>query len=128
MTERADIYEEQKRLLHQLHEAHGQDIFVATYLVTTPPDGGASVSVASWSEGVHAYLPETDRIAFVGDLPDGGLELWEADTADVARVMPMARRRLNDLDPPRFEVTTFPTAAQRKATKARLLQRPKKQR
>jgi hypothetical protein len=104
-------YDEQKRLLDELHEKRGIDVHVATYAAHEDRATQQLSTVAVWSERVEALLPRTDSVAFTsGDPQDPemlGVAPWE-------RVAEVAGELMEQTDhwPPRWRVTQFPTQEQ----------------
>lgn len=109
---RQGAYQEQKQMLQRVHEAHDEDIFVATYMLYA--SGDDTLSIASWTQGVDASLPETDYLAFVV-----GTEMEESPRiVRVAwgRAMPVVGHLLEadarHLHPPRYLTRGFPSHEQ----------------
>lgn len=102
-------YDEQKALLEALHAKNGTDIFVANYIVTKSKETGKFETFGSWKEGVHTYLPQTDYIFLGMDDGSSARVPWEK----MMQHAPELLKQLPDLYPPRYEVTTFPSADQR---------------
>ena len=61
---RAGIYNEQKRILEQLHERDRVDVFVATAMLAKNP-AGTLIDATTWTEGVDSLLPETKLLFLV---------------------------------------------------------------
>ncbi len=109
-------YGEQKALLDALHARHGVDISVANLLEKDQR------TLATWSEGVHSWLPEADDVAFSSETAQGPL-VRTASFETALKVMGGSMRRLPDLEPPRWEVTTFPSERQFRAMRVKVLKR-----
>lgn len=58
------MYDDQKKLLDQLHERDNIDLFVASYRVFDNPTLGGFISSAQWTRDVDALLPQADYIWF----------------------------------------------------------------
>lgn len=105
-------YAAQKETMDELHEKDGSDIFVATYKVMRIMETGEEYSLASWTKGVDALLPRTDRVAlFVPDDGDEQKELlvlpWDALCTACGHLM----QPLPHAFPERYRVTAFPDLA-----------------
>jgi uncharacterized protein YtpQ (UPF0354 family) len=99
-------YANQKVQLDQLHEAQGQDIFVASYVLFD--EGGTRSSICSWTEGVTAgLLPYTDVVALVRLTESQPARIqkvrWDVLAARAGHLM----TRTPDY-PPRYFVSEFP--------------------
>ena len=105
---RAGALEDQKRLLDALHEKTGEDVFVASHVVTKHSATGVLSSYTTWSEGVHTLLPEADLIAFFRPATKETFFVpWHAARAIVGhRMKPL------DLYPPRFDAPHSPDEAE----------------
>lgn len=104
-------YAAQKETLDELHEREGSDLFVASYKVMRDTASGIAYSMCSWTRGVDALLPRTDRVALV-DLDDEHMrELivvpWDALHAACGELM----QPVPDAWPARYRVTGFPELA-----------------
>jgi hypothetical protein len=96
-------YSAQKEFIDARHEADGVDIFVASLLVTSAPDG-AVASVAVWTEHVDTLLPEADLIAFQPGMEGQSALMVPFDVvAREAVLLPEP-----DFNPPRYRVTAWP--------------------
>jgi hypothetical protein len=99
-------YQTQKEILQA---RLGDDVFVASYTGVQAPDGSV-FSYATWTEGVHTLLPETDEVALIsGNMDDPTVRrvAW-------GRLVEIAGRyltRVPNLEPPRWRVTEWPDAA-----------------
>ncbi len=104
---RQDAYQEQKALLQRIHEAHGVDVFVATFMVYR--NDTDTFSIASWAQGVDTSLPLTDYLAFV--VPDDDSRVirapWNTAMPIIGHLLEADPRHLY---PPRFLTRGFPTA------------------
>ena len=101
-------YTEQMEAIYAAHEREGVDIFVASRL---GPTGPSDEMIATWTRGVHAWLPLADRVVLGGDGPDGE-HVTDADVRWDALVA-IAGHLMKPLDmwPPRWEVREYPDAA-----------------
>nr|WP_199047149.1 DUF1444 family protein [Dyella sp. ASV24] len=61
---RLGVYADQKKLLDQIHEKEGVDVFVASYLVYENPELGGLFGVAQLTRGVRTLLPRADYVWF----------------------------------------------------------------
>jgi hypothetical protein len=100
-------YEEQKAYLDNDYEHNGQDVFVATFKVYQK-ESGEFFSVATWTAGVCADLPQADTIAVVQlenqEAKMLGLVDWQA-------AWPVIGHRLRPSHewPARYRVESFPS-------------------
>lgn len=104
-------YAEQKGLLDQRYEKDGTDVFVATYMLVKGEDERI-FSVSTWTAGVEALLPETDRIV-LGYLDEPGREgrRWNVAWADLVAAAGHLMVREEGFQLPRWRVTAFPDEA-----------------
>jgi len=111
----AVAYERQKGLLEAQHAKSGQDVFVASVILTEEADTGRYLSMATWTKGVETLLPRVDRIFFVDmDEPESQRDVrsvaWDDAVRDFRSLMtPMG------LYPERWRVREFPTPEQLRA-------------
>jgi hypothetical protein len=101
-------YGEQGRLLEQLHEKTGEDIFVATYSATQDEKTGQIRSYCVWSKGVRALLPRAETVYFFdGERP----EAERIVGAPWKRVQELAGSLMIEqaISPTRYLVQEFPT-------------------
>lgn len=95
-------YADQKELLEKLHEMHGEDVFVAPYLLYETD--GKVTSLCVWTAGVLTLLPKTDVIAMLTSDDAKAHEMaWE----DVHGQFPELFEPFPGY-PPRYQVTAFP--------------------
>jgi hypothetical protein len=88
-------------------KATGEDVFVASQLLTQLPDGSVESST-TWSKGVVSSLPRADTVAFVEVETKAVFRVgWD----DVQRLAGAAMRPEPGLDPPRWRVDDWPDAA-----------------
>lgn len=109
----ASAYARQKEVLEALLEANGHDIFVANLRAFRSPSGHIFTS-CSWTEGVEALLPETDRLDFVRLPPDGDAEngtVWSTSWPVAVRTLGALMQPTGDV-PERWRVHGFPSEAQ----------------
>jgi hypothetical protein len=101
-------YGHQKEILENQVASQGQEIFVATYLAYER--NGKSFSVATWSEGVEAWLPHVDYLIFLKPVASGEHDMitvtWDVACAHMGSEM----SALPDVLPVRFHTNTFPNA------------------
>jgi hypothetical protein len=97
---------EQKGLLDAVHQARGDDLFVATFNATERTDSGEVSSYAVWSEGVPTLLPRADRVAFVRRERVLGLVPWARVLEGCAGLMTP-----QGVYPERWRVDAFPDDA-----------------
>jgi hypothetical protein len=91
----------------------GNDVYVAGYGVRERSDS-PMFSHCAWSKGVTQSIPQTDFVALVSD-PDGDhpheprpfLVTWQQASETVGTMM-----QQQDLYPPRYFITDFPSPAQ----------------
>lgn len=104
-------YAEQKGLLDQLYEKQGTDIFVATYMLVKGEDERI-FSVSTWTAGVDALLPETDRIVlgYLDESGQGGRR-WNLAWADLVEAAGHLMVREEGFQLPRWRVRAFPDEA-----------------
>jgi len=104
-------YAEQKQLLDGRYEKDGTDVFVATYMLVKGEDERI-FSVSTWTAGVEALLPETDRIV-LGYLDEPGREgrRWNVAWADLVAAAGHLMVREEGFQLPRWRVTAFPDEA-----------------
>jgi hypothetical protein len=102
-----DLYDDQKRLLEQLHDKQGTDIFVASFTLVKKPDGSL-YSYAVWSNGVKTLLPRAEWVMFVRGKDDfPAAAPWD-------RVEQIVGHQMKETDhyPTRVMVDKFPTDAE----------------
>lgn len=108
---RNDEYAEQKKSLEALYEQQGRDVFVASYFLRDQADGMHTVSWSTWTEGVDALLPKTDRLVLDKvDRRDSGDLLvvdWDASFPVIGHLLTEEHGHY----PPRFRTQGFPDAA-----------------
>ncbi len=104
-------YSEQADLLEKIHQAEKFDVFIASFSVAEREDGSI-FSYCVLGEGIHSWLPKTDKVALIRD-ENGkpGETLGFATWDSLTEVMGDAVKPLG-MYPERYEVTTFPTAEQ----------------
>ncbi|MEZ0230238.1 MAG: hypothetical protein ACAI25_16570 [Planctomycetota bacterium] len=105
VLDRARDYDEQKSLLDALHEKQGHDEFVATFMVFEDKETGQLGSLTTWSEGVRALLPATDRVAFTSADDEAQVVPWHTVVKHVSKLM----KPVDGLYPERFQVAKFPS-------------------
>ena len=105
----AEDYAEQKTLLDDLHEKHDIDLFVASFMLAQDKHARHEFSLCTWSEGVDALLPKSDRIALVrfndqGEAQRAGMYDWDTVSAFAGHLMTPEP----DTYPLRYRVRQFP--------------------
>lgn len=100
----ANSYAVQKKLMDEMHERKGIDIFVASFMAFSNSQSDRPFSVATWTEGVHALLPVTDSVILGRQ---GSSDMLTVGWNDLLRVCSDLMRRTADM-PARYEVTTYP--------------------
>ncbi|WP_433886871.1 hypothetical protein [Pseudomonas vranovensis] len=110
---RHGIYSTQKEFLDKIHEAHPEDIFVATHrLYSDAENGNSSFSIAAWTEGVFTSLPQTDRVILVQPQADGSAQTQVVAWHEVETLLGGLLSKDGELYPPRFRTLGFPSAEQ----------------
>ncbi|MEX2138744.1 MAG: DUF1444 family protein [Pirellulales bacterium] len=103
---------EQKELLDAHYQKTGRDVLVATFSGAQNSQTGEIKSYCVWSEGVEALLPKTDLLYFFRP------EEAEDDRSVIAATWEAVENTLapllepQELYPPRYRVSSFPTGAQ----------------
>jgi hypothetical protein len=102
-------YSEQQKLLNEIHEIEGIDIFVASYKIYERKDGFA-YSACVWTSGIDSSLPRSENIAFMADVenPDYFVVPWETAAAVVGNLLELEP----DLAPARYRARQFPSEEQ----------------
>jgi hypothetical protein len=112
MAWRQHEYGEQKELLEKLFEQDGTDIFVASFTVVQAKDTGRLQSYCVLPKNVDTLLPKTDLVMLSNssDPASGpaGTIAWD-ELVSVAGDLLVPDEQLF---PPRFRVTEYPTDAQ----------------
>jgi hypothetical protein len=103
----AGTYSEQQEALQRHLEKQGVDVYVAKFSVMNAPGSDAVRSWCVWSEGVPSLLPQTDVVILRRN--DESEKPVIVPWAAVERLCGAYMRRTED-EPPRFDVTSFPTA------------------
>jgi uncharacterized protein YtpQ (UPF0354 family) len=100
-------YAEQKELLDKLHEARGEDVFVASFNVMQHKESGHRLNFCVWTDGTVSLLPRTEQVVLGGEGRQTIVAPWE-------RVVEVAGQHMTPLDmyPERFRVEEFPTPEQ----------------
>lgn len=88
----AEDYADQKTLLDDLHDKHDIDLFVASLMLVRDNHAREEFSLCTWSEGVDALLPKSDRIALVrfkeqGEAQRAGMYDWDTVSAVAGHLM-----------------------------------------
>lgn len=105
----AEDYADQKTLLDDLHDKHDIDLFVASFMLVQDNHAREEFSLCTWSEGVDALLPKSDRIALVrfneqGEAQRAGMYDWDTVSAVAGHLMTPEP----DTYPIRYRVRQFP--------------------
>ncbi len=102
-------YSQQQKLLNDIHEIEGIDIFVASYKIYERKDGFA-YSACVWTKGIDSSLPRSENIAFMADVenPDYFVVPWEAAASIVGDLLELEP----DLMPVRYRARQFPSEDQ----------------
>ncbi|MEL6896019.1 MAG: hypothetical protein AAFP90_07950, partial [Planctomycetota bacterium] len=104
-----EIYDSQKQILDDEDDLQLFPEFIASFtLYKTEQEDIVSYSV--WSQSIETLLPETDQIALANLEGDTLLVPWKIVQEEVGELM----QRVEGLYPPRYRVTEFPNAQQRK--------------
>ena len=108
-------YDQQKKLIDQIHDQTGEDYFVASFTVFERPDK-KEWSACVWTNGVDSSLPKADAIGFVVDAENRDMFVvpWERATEIVGGLM----QEEADLVPVRYRVRGFPAPDQVKQLRA----------
>jgi hypothetical protein len=99
-------YSQQQKLLNEIHEKEGIDIFVASYKIYERKDGLA-YSACVWTNGIDTSLPRSENIAFMADVenPEYFVVPWEAATSIIGDLLELEP----DLAPVRYRARQFPS-------------------
>ncbi len=102
-------YSQQQKLLNEIHEKEGIDIFVASYKIYERKDGFA-YSACVWTSGIDSSLPRSENIAFMADVenPDYFVVPWEAAESLIGNLLELEP----DLAPARYRARQFPSEEQ----------------
>ncbi len=102
-------YGQQQKLLNEIHEKEGIDIFVASYKIYERKDGLA-YSACVWTNEIDSSLPRSENIAFMADVenPDYFVVPWEAATSVIGDLLEPEP----DLVPARYRAKEFPSKEQ----------------
>jgi hypothetical protein len=102
-------YDQQKKLLDQIHEDTGEDYFVASYTVFERPDK-THQSICVWTRDVDSSLPKTDAIAFILDAESKDMFVvpWERAVEVVGGLL----HEESELIPVRYRAREFPDKEQ----------------
>jgi hypothetical protein len=103
-------YAQQKEYLDAIHERQKIDVFVASYTLFTPKEGGTEYSACVWSNGADSLLPKAENIVFLMDQKkkDYVSVPWEAALSIVCSLV----EQDPSLQPIRFRVRSFPNQEQ----------------
>ena len=105
-------YEQQKGSLDVLHQAAGEDLFVANLTLMESQDTGDMLSYAVWSEDVATLLPIAEQVAFASP------RFSEQQAATMMVPWQRVREVVGDLmqpqgmHPERYLVEAFPSSDQ----------------
>lgn len=101
--DQAAAYETQHRLLEPMI---GPEVFAASY-VPIEQSSGALSSYCTWTRGVEALLPETDRVAFYEEDAEPFLVPWDVAHEVVGHLMEATEHQ-----PSRWRVVEYPTTTE----------------
>jgi hypothetical protein len=113
----ASDYAAQKQLLDALHGRTDEDIFVATFTVIEHTETEHLSSYCTWTRDVKTLLPRADSVVFVDPDAEADAVMARVDWDRAMRVMG-SKMELLDMYPPRYRVTSFPTAEELAELKA----------
>src|SRR5579859_1829717 len=102
-------YDQQKKIIDELHEQDGTDIFVAGYKLLERKDG-KTFGVCVWTKDVDSSLPQADNIGFVVDPEAGDMFMvpWDKAVPIVGSLM----EEEPEFVPVRYRVREFPSDGQ----------------
>ena len=105
----AGDYAAQKQELDADNEGRSIDLFVATFALWKPEGEAGLFSACTWTEGVEALLPKTDKVSFVcldeaGQPRHAGIVAWEQVEAVAGHLMEVEPGSY----PVRYRVAAFP--------------------
>ncbi len=105
-------YNSQKKALEAWYEQQDEDVYVGPYSVATHQESGDTFSYCVWTESVDVSLPVAQRVFFVRIGEDEKPRVVGAST--FARVQEHLGALLTpqDLYPPRYRVSDFPSQEQ----------------
>lgn len=113
-------YGTQKEVLDKANQASKIDTFVATFMAFEQKGSDNIVSMCTFSEGVEAVLPKTERIMFLESRADGkpsdaplAILPWDKAYSIAGSLMTQTQDY-----PPRFHVKGFPDVAMRQRLRA----------
>ena len=113
---RAQFYLDQKKILDEVNEAQGKDVYTAEFSVIRVGDVWQSYCV--WSEGVRTLLPVADWVAILPEGEDSThIRVAWKDVVEICG----ARMSPTEDELPRFEVDSFPNAQEWTALQTRIL-------
>lgn len=102
-------YDQQKKIIDELHEQEDIDIFVAGYKLLERKDG-KTFGVCVWTKDVDSSLPQADNIGFVVDPEAGDMFMvpWDAAVPIVGSLL----EEEPEFVPVRYRAREFPSDAQ----------------
>ena len=104
-------YDEQKRLLDDLHETRGIDIHVASYIAQEDRATQTLGSVTLWVDGLETLLPRAEQVIFATGEPEDpeylGTGPWDRAVEAAGHLM-----EPTDYYPERWRISAFPTPEQ----------------
>ena len=103
-------YAEQREVLDRTHAERGIDVFVSPFDIVRDKTG-TERSYCTWPEGVAAWLPRTECIAFTGTRAGVRWYMivpWEMAMA----ICENAVEPIPETEPPRYRTVKWPDAAQ----------------
>lgn len=105
----ASAYAQQTETLREALDRDGTDIFVATAMLIKNNKTADFETIATWSKGVDALLPESNRIMFID--PNKKDEPHIAEWGDVVEAVGDLMERSSHW-PPRYRVRGYPADVQ----------------
>lgn len=112
-------HDDQKKLLDQIHEKEGVDLFVATYKAFDTGTAEGIVGTTQWTRDVATLLPRSDRLVLFCSRRN---ELVFVPWNDAVPLIPGLAAPVGGLDPPRYLVVDFPNDATYDRLKTRAVQ------
>jgi len=109
--EELNSYEEQKELLNTINEPSNLDIFVGSFQLFEKNDSPYYHSTATWSEGIHSWLPRAETISFVSIENEEAKFVGQVGFDEALKHFSDLMRPLGYL-PERYEVKSFPNKDQ----------------
>ena len=108
--ELARIYGRQRVALDAYHRQHGIDVFISPFDILKNKTG-VELSYSTWPDGVIAWLPRTECIAFTGKR-SGAHWFLIVRWGDVEVICPKALTPVPNQSPERMLTVTWPNESQ----------------